>query len=1035
MKYGKSVTIVLSLLLIAFAQLGATTYYVSSSDPAASDSNAGTSSSAPWATIAKVNSSSFSAGDQVLFKKGDKWREGLNFPSSGTETNKITIGSYGSGTDKPTISGGTVLPNTGWMVHDSANNIYKKPLTWKAFALLVDDEPAVYRLFPADLLEDNQFCLYLNELYYRDSTGSPNTTGKTFDAAIRSHAISIVSNPNVIIDGFQLECTNSALVNLSNSPRVEVRNCALRAANSDGAIDAAGVNISSCRYAIVENNTFEFMYGEGVFGKGAKDCLIKGNVIGRVDKGQNRGGDCIQLSGSSADANDGYQIIDNYVTQIGTNGFKGCIQLERGSNGIVRGNVALGGTFGIEVNGNNIIVEHNICAFQGVERPQDTFTAGIYLSEKKSYDGVIIRYNLVYDTLRHGIHLSATNGGGSPPFDRTNFKIHNNTVFRSGLGIKISDGYSGDIKNNVVWGFGDQLLVERITSGQTLNLDRNVWGPLDDPNEVHFDIAGTTYKTLADLQAAGYGTNSTKANPEFVDYDTDDYRIYSISSANDLGTSFGSGLTDLAGNAVPASGSVNAGCYETVETGGTATTITIVDNDDSTGVTKVGSWNSSSSVPGFYDTNYNHDNQSGKGTKTITFAPNLPTADDYKVYARWSTGSSPGNRADNVPTTINYDGGSETVTVNQQIKSGAWTLLGEWAFNAGTSGNVTVATTGTSGFVTADAFRFETARDGTAPPPPPPPPSGSEIYFEAESASATPWAETTDSNACDNAYMLANGGSSFSSPPSDGSLNYDFDVDTNGTTVAIWFKVLTPSGNDDSYWVRVNSQSWDKWDTGFTHSSNFYWRKWDEKTLNAGTHTLEVKYRENGAGIDQILVTTDTGLTPSGCGSTGSGGGTTVEVEPSADAYVRDGSDSTSNFGTATNLIVKDDNDSFQDRDSYLKFDVSSLSGSYTTVNLSIVTISPNAGETHIYSVTDDTWTETGITWDTKPAKVTKLDTVNVPGTGGTEVLYDVTSFVNNQIAGDGTVSLVIVQENEEEVYMAFESRENTNKPLLILEP
>lgn len=76
-------------------QTGAATYYVDATD--GDDTNAGTSQGAPWQTIAKVNSSTFSPGDQILFKKGETWREQLTVPSSGSAGSPITFGNYGIG--------------------------------------------------------------------------------------------------------------------------------------------------------------------------------------------------------------------------------------------------------------------------------------------------------------------------------------------------------------------------------------------------------------------------------------------------------------------------------------------------------------------------------------------------------------------------------------------------------------------------------------------------------------------------------------------------------------------------------------------------------------------------------------------------------------------------------------------------------------------------------------------------------------------------------------------------------------------------
>ena len=60
-----------AILLLAMAPaVQATTYYVAA---AGSDANSGTSSATAWQTIAKVNATTFAAGDSVLFNRGDIW--------------------------------------------------------------------------------------------------------------------------------------------------------------------------------------------------------------------------------------------------------------------------------------------------------------------------------------------------------------------------------------------------------------------------------------------------------------------------------------------------------------------------------------------------------------------------------------------------------------------------------------------------------------------------------------------------------------------------------------------------------------------------------------------------------------------------------------------------------------------------------------------------------------------------------------------------------------------------------------------------
>jgi len=74
------------------------TYYVNATD--GDDEKDGQSEANAWKTISKVNSSmgSFSAGDSILFKRGETFTDaGLWISCSGSSGNEITFGAYGSG--------------------------------------------------------------------------------------------------------------------------------------------------------------------------------------------------------------------------------------------------------------------------------------------------------------------------------------------------------------------------------------------------------------------------------------------------------------------------------------------------------------------------------------------------------------------------------------------------------------------------------------------------------------------------------------------------------------------------------------------------------------------------------------------------------------------------------------------------------------------------------------------------------------------------------------------------------------------------
>jgi hypothetical protein len=102
----KKYILAICLVLLALPAWGAT-YYVDCNADGDAGAGTGTGAAVAWKTIAKVNASSFSAGDSILFNKGCTWREKLTVPSSGSAGSPITFGAYGSGA-KPVISGADI---------------------------------------------------------------------------------------------------------------------------------------------------------------------------------------------------------------------------------------------------------------------------------------------------------------------------------------------------------------------------------------------------------------------------------------------------------------------------------------------------------------------------------------------------------------------------------------------------------------------------------------------------------------------------------------------------------------------------------------------------------------------------------------------------------------------------------------------------------------------------------------------------------------------------------------------------------------
>ena len=102
----------------------AATYYVDWT--AGSDSNSGRSTGSPWKTLGKVSGFSLNAGDQVLLKRGEVWRETLTVTRNGTSANNIRFGAYGSGAN-PLILGSNLI--SSWTQHPENANWWYQAVT------------------------------------------------------------------------------------------------------------------------------------------------------------------------------------------------------------------------------------------------------------------------------------------------------------------------------------------------------------------------------------------------------------------------------------------------------------------------------------------------------------------------------------------------------------------------------------------------------------------------------------------------------------------------------------------------------------------------------------------------------------------------------------------------------------------------------------------------------------------------------------------------------------------------------------------
>lgn len=123
------------ILLLGATRTWAASFYIDAAR--GSDSNPGTSQSAPWKTLNKANHFAFNPGDTVYLASGSTWRETLR-PEGRDDANfsGVTFTAYGSGS-APTINGADLVSQ--WS--PAGNGVYSAPLPKLVYSVFVDQGP------------------------------------------------------------------------------------------------------------------------------------------------------------------------------------------------------------------------------------------------------------------------------------------------------------------------------------------------------------------------------------------------------------------------------------------------------------------------------------------------------------------------------------------------------------------------------------------------------------------------------------------------------------------------------------------------------------------------------------------------------------------------------------------------------------------------------------------------------------------------------------------------------------------------------
>jgi Bacterial Ig domain/IPT/TIG domain len=210
-------------------------------------------------------------------------------------------------------------------------------------------------------------------------------------------------------------------------------------------------------------------------------------------------------------------------------------------------------------------------------------------------------------------------------------------------------------------------------------------------------------------------------------------------------------------------------------------------------------------------------------------------------------------------------------------------------------------------------------------------------------------------------------------------------------------------------------------------------------TVSFGTPTSAVTTASFSSEGDYVLRLTanDGNRTSFGEVTVGAHTAVTINLTPTADAHVRDGTSANTNFGSATTIEVQSSGTTGENRDAYFKFDLSSV-GDVNNAKLRFFAATSAAGSvsTSIYPVSNTSWTEATINWNNRPALATPvLSSVTVSGTTFQFYELDVTNYlIGEKNAGRNIVTLALHSQSNSTVFVKVNSKEAaSNKPQLVV--
>ena len=396
------------------------------------DRNNGTSTSTPWLTINKVNTSTFNPGDSILFESTCTWREQLTVPSSGSVGSPITFGAYGTGAN-PTIDGSTVF--SSWSPY-TISGVYTATSASDVFQLFKNGVRLTQGSSPTTL-NNQQWYWTGSVLYFCEDAGNPGSLGYTLNGSIRNFNVLLGQNYVTFQNLTMIYAAQQGLGLSAASDHLTISSCTVTQALKDGLAFSAYALTNS----LIQNSDISWNGSAGI-------AISTGSVNNTIQYNNVHNNSQIATSAAGFQYSGGIyfwcpdgSIVGNIVqgNNIYSNGV-----LPGGSWVVPSGTGAWGMGLWWDTITTSSYISSNSSRFNNI---YNNFDTGLNL-EHTTYQQAY--YNVVHDSaVAEGIRV-----GDMTHISQASYNlIYNNTVYNTTIGLHItgsSENNANDCMGNVI---------------------------------------------------------------------------------------------------------------------------------------------------------------------------------------------------------------------------------------------------------------------------------------------------------------------------------------------------------------------------------------------------------------------------------------------------------------------------------------------------------------------------------------------------------------------------------------------------------